>query len=278
MTHNNKNTTIVLAFAVIMMALPFATAPNAHAVDLVIPGTCGITVVGGSGGIDIGTVTSGVDSTESLTITVQTDGSLPGTFEISATDWISPGTSATAFLTLTSVVDTDDVVINGETFTATAATQDNNNFVTGGTDVISATNLATAINANPTVAVTALATEEVILLRTDAVGNAANAIGITDSANIVSNAATFTGAAAAGAVIIQSEITRYSVTNTGADPGVTTYAAKTSLDIAGQNDIIVPFIDVAQDILLRFQVTGTLDDAAYIGAITQDLTFDANCI
>ena len=50
-------------------------------------------------------------------------------------------------LTLNTVVETNTVTINGVTFTAVAATPTSTQFVVGGTDTITATNLAAAINA-----------------------------------------------------------------------------------------------------------------------------------
>jgi len=273
-----KTQSIVFAFAALLVAMPFATQ-NAQAVDLVITGVCGLTVVGGSGGVDLGAITPGVDGAESSVVTITTDGTLPGTFEISAADWVSSGTSATGYLTLSSVVATNSTVtINGELFTATAATQDVNNFVAG-SDSVSATNLATAINANTSVLVTAQATEDIVLLRSDGITTTANSIGTTSSdGTITPSAATLTGATDAGAVIIQSEITRYSITNTGIAPGSNAYSAKTPLEVSGVNDIVVPLIDVSEDLLMVFQVTGTLDDPDFVGTVTQDLTFNAICV
>jgi len=59
----------------------------------------------------------------------------------------------------TNFVSGDTVVFDGKTFTATTATQDTADFVVGSTITASMTNLATALNANTTVAATYIATE-----------------------------------------------------------------------------------------------------------------------
>ncbi len=277
MTYKIKNTAIVFAIAAVLLAWPMAI-PNAHAVDLVISGTCGITISGGSAGIDMGTILPNAESGE-IDVIVQTTGTQVGTFEIEAADWISSGTTSTGFITIlaSQVDDTSAVTINGETFLATAATQDSTNFISGNA-ATSATNLATAINANGSVDVTALATEDIVLLRADDAGTANQHSMSSVDANMVVNAATLLGATDSGATIIQAELTKYDVTNTGTVPISSTYASKTALLANGVNEIIVPLIDVAEDVDLQFQVLGTLDDVTFFGTVTQVLTFDANCV
>lgn len=275
MTYNTKTQVTVFAFAALLMALPFATSQNAQAADLVIEGSCGITVVGGSGGIDLGSITPDAESIE-YDVVVTTDGTQVGSFEIEAADWLSSGTTSTGYLTLDTIVDTTSfVTINSETFTATAATQDVNNFISG-SDSVSATNLATAINANTSVDVTALATEGTVLLRSDTAEAAGEYTITSNDGTIVVGA--LTGSTEAGATIIQAELTKYDFTNTGTVPISSTYASKTAVDVAGVNVIVIPSIDVDQDIDLQFQVLGTLDDATFFGTVTQFITFTANCV
>ena len=277
MTYNIKNTTIVIAFAAMLLAMPLATQ-NAQAVDLVIEGSCGITITGGSAGIDMGSIQPDAESAE-IDVIVQTDGTQTGTFEINAADWISSGTTATGYITIgaSQVDDTSSVTINGEAFLATAATQDANNFISGDA-ATSATNLATAINANGSVDVTAVDTEDIVLLRSDTAGTAAEYSMSSADGNMVVGAATLAGATNSGAVIMQAELTKYDVTNTGTVPISSTYASKTALLAAGVNDIIVPLIDVTEDVDLQFQVLGTLDDPDFFGTVTQVLTFAAICV
>lgn len=277
MTYNTKNTIIVFAFTAILMAMPFA-AQNAHAADIVISGTCGVTVTGGSVGIDFGTLAPSAESAE-ITVTVVTTGTVSGgNFQISATDWTSIGTTATGYILLDTVIITDAVTINSETFTGHATNQNANEFVVGGTDVISATNLATSINANSSVDVTALASEDSVLLRSGTVDSAGEYGMTTTDSTITLSAATLTGSTAPSAVIIQSELTKFDVTNTGTAPVTSAYSGKTALDVAGVNDIVISGIDVSQDVILLMQVQATLDDAAFVGGVTQTLTFNAVCV
>lgn len=283
MTYNTKNTIGVFVFAAILMGMPFA-AQNAYAADIVISGTCGVTVTGGSAGIDFGTLAPSAESTE-ITVTVVTDGTVSGgNFQISATDWTSIGTTSTGFILLDTVIATDTVTINSITFTANAlgGTQDTTNFIVGANDgsddVTTAAALATSINANGSVDVTALASEDSVLLRSGTVDSAGEYGTTTADSTFTMSASTLTGSTSSGATIIQAELTKFDVTNTGTAPVTSTYASKTALNIAGVNDIIISGIDVGQDVILLMQVITTLDDTDFVGGVTQTLTFNAVCV
>lgn len=105
---------------------------------------------GGAAASDTATLLAALTSTDVLTVnshafTAMNSGAAGDQFNL-------VGTQATGTVTLAGVVSTNTVVINGVTLTATAATQDTTNFIVGGTDIITATNLVTTIAANPTLA------------------------------------------------------------------------------------------------------------------------------
>lgn len=112
---------------------------------------------------------------------------------------LAGGTGAAGgFFTFSTVIATDALTVGGVTFTATPATQDATNFIVGGTDTITATNAATAINANTTTnkLVTAIGWRNLVLIIAKNVGAVGNLIGLSDAdATITETAATLTGGA-----------------------------------------------------------------------------------
>jgi hypothetical protein len=109
------------------------------------------------------------------------------------------GALASDTATLSGVVATDTLVINGVTLTATVATQDTDEFIVGGTDIITATNLVTTITANPTLAAIVTAsnvggTSATVTITAVSPGVAGNSITVTEGGgNITIATPTLTG-------------------------------------------------------------------------------------
>lgn len=108
---------------------------------------------------------------------------------------------ASATFTLTSVIATDAVVINGVTLTCVASGAVNNEFNVGMTDNATATNLAEAINTSTTGAlnlyVSASAALNVVTVTAKAGGISGNTITfVSNDGTIVANHARLTGGAA----------------------------------------------------------------------------------
>lgn len=278
-----KRYVVIMLFAAMLVAMPFASF-NAFAADVVIPGICGVTV---PGTIDIGTLTVGIEGTETAAITITTDGNTPGTFEVNPTDWIGNGNEATGNLELASVLDAQTVTINSILYTAEddGVTTGEAIFAVDGTDAQAATSLATQINADTrAVDVGATAIGNVVLLRSDAIGVAANNIPLLASAGTITlSGATMDNGDAQGATIMASTVTRISfTTTTGVDPTPSNYAAKSdnAFPAAGVTDPIIAETDPTNDIKMRFHLTGvggTILDTQYDGGITQTITFSTTC-
>ena len=276
---NYTKNTAIFAFVALLMALPLVSSNAFGAGEVTIPGTCGFTA---PAAIDMGTLTSNVIGTETAAFAFGTTGSTFGSLEVSAGDWLAAGSSAVGSISLDTVIITDAVLVDDQTFTATAATQDSTNFIVGGTDIVTAANLATAINLNALDDATATATENVVLVRTVTLGTAANSVVLsTGDTTITIGAGGFGGAVAATTKVMESEVTRFSITITGVDPVTSAYADKSNeampLDTAGDL-VLVPLTDPAFDTKMRFHLTGVGTILIpYSGDLTQTLTFSAVC-
>lgn len=112
------------------------------------------------------------------------------------------GSFPTGTITLSSVVATNTVVVNGITLTATASTQDATHFIVGASDVATATNLVTTIGANATLAAEMTASNAVgtsnIVTVTAKTRGTATSYTLVGSTNITVSGTT----AASGAVTV----------------------------------------------------------------------------
>lgn len=284
----NKNIAFVFAFAALMLAWPMTATQTADADGaIVIPGICGITV---AGDFALPNLTAGVEGTESSVFTITTTGNTAGTFEIVASDWIGNGETATGAITLNSPNDLDTVTINSIVFTAEddGAGLAEGEFASEGNANADATSLAAQINAHTgAVNVQATARENNVLLRSDAIGAAANDIPLAEStstARITLSGATMDNGEAQGTKHMESTASRYSVTNTGTDPVSSTYAAKSTAGgtfptTETDKKTVILQTNAAQDIKMIWQVTGVGFTGAdtYSGGLTQTLTFTTQC-
>lgn len=113
---------------------------------------------------------------------------------------IGNATAASGTFTLATVIATDEVVINGVTFACVASGATGNQFNVGGSDTITAANLAAAINASVTAlvagVVTATSAAAVVTVSAVETGLTGNAITISSpDATITASGARLTGGA-----------------------------------------------------------------------------------
>lgn len=99
------------------------------------------------------------------------------------------GVAASGTLTLASVVATDTCVVGSQTFTAVASGATGNQFNVGGTDTITATNLAAVINTVLAGAVVASSSAAVVTITAVPVGIIGNQIKLTGNAHITASGA-----------------------------------------------------------------------------------------
>jgi len=280
MTYKTK--AIIFAFAALLVAMPLAANSNAFGAisggTVTIPGECGLTL---PSTITMGKLTKGTMGIETDTITMPTTGNTPGTLEIIAGDWLGAGTLSTGHLILKGVVATNTVAINGVTFTAIAAgaTPVSDQFVVGGTDTITATNLATLININGNVKVDASSTGNVVLLKSEAVGSG-NAFSLAaGQSTIVTSDSAMSAGEAPGAKYMESTNTRFSFTTNGVAPAVSTYALKTAFDEDNVLFVAIPATNSTKDTKMKFQLDGSGDNILVNkpSGLTQSITFSVTC-
>ncbi len=282
MTYNKtKALSFVFAVAALMMVSPL-TAQLAHADGSASADpSCPVTI---PGTINMGSFAAGSDGTEVLS-TMATPGTVDGTLELSAADWIGVGTQARGTITLVGVVATDTVVVNSLTYTAVAGVKSGNTEFSIDTSMTAAaTDLAASINARDTAAMDATGQLNAVLLRTDARGTAGNAFTLTEGVanagtTVFPTGGTLGGAEAAGVVHMQSEATKFVITTDGSTNAGITYANKNPIGAAAVNTLLTANVDTDQDVNLYMQISGdgTLENLPYDGALTQVLTFTVTC-
>lgn len=283
MTYNTKNTTIVFAFAALLMVMPLANSNAFGDGDANLDPSCGVTTTN----IDMGSFSIGADGTEVETSWV-TGGAVAGTLEVTAGDWLGVGTLSTGVITLTNVISTDIVTINGLAYTGVASGATEGQFNIGGDDIITATNLASSINADTRTGVTVVAqdltsesTGNVVIVRATVLGTTGNSIDLVSSdSTMVVDAATLTDAEASGVTHMESTATKYAITTDGTSSTGTSYAGKTALDADTVLKVLTSTVDPAQNVRISMHISGdgTLINLPYSGALTQTLSFTVTCV
>lgn len=286
MTYKTKNTTIVFAFALMLMATPLAIG-NAYAVggSGVINPTCGITA---PGNINLGTIIAGSTSSETH-IAVPTTGTIPGTFELISSDWTGAGAKATGSLLVNGDLQGDTVTINGLVFTGGDGDTGAGEFdTTTATNSALATALATAINADSrsggtiadNIEVKAFASVNAVLLTAKTPGATAN--GLTVASSVSGSDVTIVTTALAGGATGATHMTADKVkvttlTQSETAPGTAyTNAAKIALAAATVNKVLTTATDPdnAEDVDLYFHLDGVSTKAT--GTVTVGTLVDGD--
>lgn len=275
MTYNTKNTTYVFVLAAMLMAMPFATV-TANATTTSggnIDATCGITA---PTSIDLGSITAGSTSSE-VAVTLATTGTLTGTIDLKTTDWTGSGAKAIGSITVLTTAVGDTVTINSHIYTG-AATAGTNIFDADGTTSATATSLAAIINAKgaQTVAeaygtndneVTAIATNNVVLLYADDVGASPNAITLatSDTSAFTLSGAVLTGGAAAATHMLAESVKVTALKASASAPGTAyTDSAKISLENGGVEQVLETATDPEDDSVFYFHLDGVSTKASNI--------------
>jgi hypothetical protein len=122
-------------------------------------------------------------------------GSMNGSLAVTIDDGNDVAASGT--LTLASVVATNTCTVNGVTFTAVASGATGNQFNVGGTDTITAVNLASAINGSITAGVTGVVSASsaaaVVTVSAIAAGAGGNSLALAGGTHITASGSTLAG-------------------------------------------------------------------------------------
>lgn len=284
MTQNTKNATIVFAFAALLMAWPL-TAQVANATgDATSDPDCPVTI---PGSFAMGNVVPGSDTVQTSEFVMATPGNVDGTLELQVGDWLGVGTRASAVVVLTNVIATDILTINGQAVTAVASGASTNEFDIGVDDAATATNLAAAITTDAQVTTiagvdpTAVATENVVIIRSDVVGTIGNvAVATADSTITVPAGGLLEDGENTSVKHAESTMTHFTFTSDGSSSQGGAYSSKTAALADTEVLVVVPRTDINQDVKVTFHISGdgTLVALPYSGALQQSLTFTVTCV
>lgn len=278
MTNNTKNTTIVLAFTALMMAMPLATGyAFAEEMDANLNAECGFTTTS-AGSINFGAFS--LDDTASAV--GEEDASFPpvagstasARVQVTFADWFGTGTRATGTLTLVSVAAAETVVVGTQTYTAISGAPGALQFDISGDDAADALSLATIIRTtdNANFKVSNAGTNVVSLVAVTR-GTAGNALTLTGDTGVTASAATLTGASNTPQLIMDGETTKFTWDITGAQ--TTTYANKVGITTLESSQEVLGGTNPAESLYLAIMIdpaSATFSNLPYDGPLTQTIT------
>lgn len=274
LTMTYKINMIVFAFAAILMAMPLA---NSNAFGAIAGGSaeldsdCSLDV---PDYIDFGEFSVGT-TPEAVPATINATGTVQGTIELVAGDWLGVGQNATGFITLNGVQKDDVVTVNGKTYEADGSTVGLIDFDHSNDDSITAGDLAEAITENDS-ALNAIAKANIVIVEAVTPGLAGNDIEMSTTSSTFTVDAKLQHGEEIGEMHMLAKTTRYDISVDGIPPIETDYNVKTEVNV---NKVIAQGTTPNVEIKINFQITGidSLEALPYSGALTQVMTFTNTC-
>lgn len=293
MTIKARNLAFVLAFASIMVAMPFSTANSkafAEETTALIVGSCGYNV---PASLAFASITPGTTTTLSASFTdwsVVADKNGSSRILVEGSDWVGLGDRAEGSITVVGIAEDETVEVRGVTYTAKDAPSLATEFLSGATnDLDSAESLATKIRANDSLVRTSTSGTNVVTIQAETRGNGLGspqngyslAEAVTDAGTLVSGA-NLSGGGSNVQTHLVAENTKYAITTDNTAP-TTTYGSMTAFKTAAAAAVapkeMIGGTDVSNPIKLNLgiDVTSALTNLPYEGTITQTLTFTITC-
>lgn len=278
MTKKAKNTTIVFAFAALMMALPFATGTAyAEEMDANLNAECGFTTTS-AGSINFGSFSLDDDAAtvgeEDAVFPPVAGSTASARVQVTFADWFGTGTLASGTLTLVSVGDTESVTVGSNSYIAVAGAAGAGEYTIDGDDVADAAALAALIRSTDSANFKAsTAGTNVVTIVPTLRGDAATANALTLTGSAGATAVGFSGASDTPQIIMDGETTKFTWDITGAQS--TTYAAKSAIVTLGSSQEILGGTDPAENIYLALMIdpaSATFSNLPYDGPLTQEIT------
>lgn len=275
MTYTKTNTTFVIAFAALMMAMPLTTGNAFGAeMDANLNAACGFTTTsaesinfGSFDAADNAAAVGEVDAVFPAVVGATTSARVQVTFA----DWFGTGTRAAGSLTLVSVAAAETVVVGSNTYTAVTGAPGALEFTIDGNDAADALSLATIIRstdaANFKVSTAGTNVVSIVPVLRGTGGNALTLTGDTGA-----TASAFAGAVNTPQLVMDGETTKFTWSSTSAQ--TTTYAAKSAITTLGSSQEVLGGTDPAGSVHLALMIdpaTATFA-GAYDGPITQTIT------
>ncbi|MCV0409924.1 hypothetical protein [Nitrosopumilus sp.] len=288
MTYNIKNATFVIAFAALMMTIPFATGTVfADEIDANLDANCGFST-SALAGLDFGSFTADQDAAtvgeQEVQLTPVPDTVASARVSVTVDDWFGVGTRASGTITLASAAVGDTVTIGTTDYDAIAGPTSGTNWDQRGDDIADAAELAAAIRGNEgTVYKVSTAGTNVVTVNTVSRGTAQNTVVLsedtTGSTIITRDSAASTstnvlnGAVDTPQLIMDGETTKFDM-NVGSTAS-NTYNNLRSVITLGTAQEVLGGTNPAQNIFFALQIdpaSATFSNLPYDGALTQEIT------
>ena len=280
MTKKTINATFVIAFAALMMAMPFATGTAfAEEMDASLNADCGFTVTSADD-IDFGSFSVGDNAAtvgeEDAVFPAVAGSTASARVSVEFGDWFGTGTRASGTLTLSGMAAAETVVVGSETYTAVSGAAGANQFDIDGDDIADAANLAAVIRATDA-ANFKVSTAGTAVVTIDSVvrGTAGNALTLTGDTGATASDTTLLGAVNTPQLIMDGETTRTTWDITGAQN--TAYASKVSTIAADTAQEVLGGTDPNESLYLAIMIdpasaTFATANLPYDGPLTQQIT------
>ncbi len=286
---NLKQTTIVFAFAALLALMPLAT-PLANAVShteatVTLDAVCSFVI---DPTLSFGTLTAGVDGLEQIITFDKATATEDTLIEVKSDNWIGTDSSqAFGTVTLVNVADTETITVGSNTYTGLLTPVLGTDFDINGDDIADATELVSAITATDT---SVSADNEggtsnvVTITAVTLIGDAGNDVialeeNVADAGTLVSGP--FLTGGADNVVHMLAEATKFSVSNDGNAPTLSTYAAKIAFPAEGAiAQDLISIASPSEHVIIAFHLSGdgTLLAMPYSGILTQEITFTQSCV
>lgn len=280
MTYNKRKSSIVFAFAALMMVMPL-TASNAFAdgsSDL--DNVCGFTTTAPFSFGDFAKGSTVTEQTVSFPAVADTTGS--ARFSVAATDWIGAGARSTGTVAITTVAEDQNVVVGGVTYVAKDVPSLATEFLSTATNALdSAQSLADKVRANDATLRTSTSGTNTVTVSAETRGAGGDAKTLTagTATSVAVSGATLTGGGGSPVKHMEAEVTKFAIKADGTSSAAVNYATKQAFNIATVSKEMIGGTDPDNALSVSLEITGvgTVINLPYDGPLTQTLTFTVTC-
>lgn len=283
MTYQIKNTSIVFAFAALMMAMPLVNSNAFGDGSSDIDNVCGFTTTNPFAFGDFAMGSTVTEQTVSFPAVADTTGS--ARFTVAATDWIGAGDRSSGTMTITTVSEDETVVVGGITYTAKDAPAGAAEFASsdgaGQTTATSAQSLADKVRTNDaTVRASTIGTNVVsFAAETRGSGGDTKTLTAGTATSVAVSAATLANGGDNAVKHMEAEVTKFAITSDGSSSATVNYATKVAFNEAAVTKDMIGSTDPDNALSVSLEITGvsTVINLPYDGPLTQTLTFTVAC-
>lgn len=275
-----KNTTIVFAFAAMLMAMPLANSNAFGDGSSDLDNVCGFTTTNPFSFGDFANGATVTEQTVSFPAVASTTGS--AIFTVAATDWIGDGDRSSGTMTITTSTDAQTVIVGGITYTAKDSPSTGTEFQsTASGAVASAQSLAEKVRANDSTMRATTDGANIVTFAAETRGSGGDSKTLTagTSTSVAVSGATLSGGGSNAVKHMEGEVTKFKITSDGTSSSGVAYASKTAFNVAGVTKDMIGSTDPDNSLAISLEITGvsTVINLPYDGPLTQTLTFTVIC-